>query len=74
MDNPSDADTDSESNNEQRSQTSTETASEVQRKKNIHPPPKGTQHKHKKGKKQHIRRIVAKVTAQLYNLNEKLKL
>ncbi|RFN43552.1 pol polyprotein [Fusarium flagelliforme] len=73
MDDPSDADTDSESNDEQRSQTSTETASEVRREKNIHPPPKGARHKYEKGKRRHVRRTLATVTAQLYDLNEKLK-
>ncbi|RFN43326.1 pol polyprotein [Fusarium flagelliforme] len=73
MDDPSDTEDDSETEDKQRSQTSTKAASEVRRKKHSHPPPKGTQQKHEKGKIRHVRRIVTTFGAQLHDLDAKLE-
>jgi hypothetical protein len=52
----SDEETDHKGN--ERSQTSTEDVGEAPRGRNISPPPKGTQYKHTKGKKNQNKRIL----------------
>jgi hypothetical protein len=69
--NPSDDDL-SDSDDDTRSQTSTEERSEVRREHN-RPTPKGTRHKHEKGKKNYIRRTVATFRHQCHKMEHQLR-